>query len=338
MQEIRAAGIDAAVFQFNFGFFRLSSLARLFERLRVLGIPVFITFHSTMDVVKPDITIRLSEITETLAHACRLLVHSVHDLNRLKDIGLVDNVTLFPMGLPLPFTGDREAKRRSLGLENKTVIASFGYLLPHKGLRELIEAVALLRENVPDAHLLMLNALYPVPESAAEANALRDTIQALHLEESVSLVTDFLDETELLARLACADVIVYPYQQTQESASAAVKLGLSSLAPIAVTPLPIFADIATVTHRLPGMTPVEIATGLSEFFARPDRAGFRYRQQAWVAAHAWPNLSARLDGLIRGELMAKFDFPVASPLPIPEPCRRPRNSAASRRRISRNVG
>ena len=127
-QEIRAASIDAAVFQFNFGFFRLSSLAWLCERLRGLGIPVFITFHSTMDVVKPDITIRLSEITETLAHACRLLVHSVHDLNRLKAIGLVENVTLFPMGLPVPFTGDREAKRRSLGLENKTIIASFGYL------------------------------------------------------------------------------------------------------------------------------------------------------------------------------------------------------------------
>ena len=182
--------------------------------------------------------------------------------------------------------------------------------------------MALLRKNVPNAHLLMLNALYPVPESAEEANASRAAIQALRLEDSVSLVTDFLDEPELLARLACADVIVYPYQQTQESASAAVKLGLSSLAPIAVTPLPIFADIATVTHRLPGMTPAAIATGLSEFFARPDRAEhraeLRHKQEAWVAAHAWPHLSARLDGLIRGELTTKFDLPSADPFPVPE--------------------
>ena len=308
-QEIRAAKIDAAVFQFNFGFFQLASLARLCDRLHDDGIPVFITLHSTMDVVKPDITIRLSEITETLARACRLLVHSVHDLNRLKDIGLIDNVTLFPMGLPAPFNGDRAAKRRSLGLEDKTVIASFGYLLPHKGLRELIDAVALLREQIPNVHLLMLNALYPVPESTEEANALREATLTRNLDECVTLVTDFLDEAELRARLACADIIVYPYQLTQESASAAVKLGLSSLVPIAVTPLPIFADIANVSHQLPGMAPAEIARGLSAFFERADRAELGAKQQAWVAAHAWSNLSARLDGLIRGAVAAKSETP-----------------------------
>jgi glycosyltransferase involved in cell wall biosynthesis len=234
-------------------------------------------------------------------------VHSVHDLNHLKAIGLVDNVTLFPMGLPAPFSGDRAAKRRSLGLENKTVIASFGYLLPHKGLRELINAVALLRRKVPEVHLLMLNALYPVPDSDEEARACQEEIRALGLEESVTLVTDFLEEDELLARLAAADVIVYPYQETQESASAAVKLGLSSLVPVAVTPLPIFTDIASVSHRLPGVTPADIAEGLAEFLDHADHTVLRERQKAWVDAHAWPNLSARLDGMIRGESLASPD-------------------------------
>ena len=310
-QEIRGANIDAAVIQFNFGFYRLAALEWLIERLHDQGILVFITLHSTMDVIKPDITIQLSEIQPVLARVCRLLVHSVHDLNRLKAIGLIDNLTLFPMGLPTPFSGDRAAKRRSLGLENKTVIASFGYLLPHKGLRELINAVALLREKVPGAHLLMLNALYPDPDSYKEARACQEAIAALRLEEHVTLVTDFLEEDELLARLAAADVIVYPYQQTQESASAAVKLGLSSLVPVAVTPLPIFADIATVGFTLPGMAPADIADGLAEFFDHADHAVLGERQKAWVEAHAWPNLSARLDGMIRGESRANAASPEA---------------------------
>lgn len=304
-QEIDLANPDAVIIQFNFGFFRLAALQRLIERLHARGRLVFITLHSTMDVVKPDVTIRLADIRQTLANVCRLLVHSVHDLNRLKASGLIDNVTLFPHGVPQPFDGDRAAGRRSLGLERKTIIASFGFLLPHKGLRELIGAIALLRAKLPNIHLLMLNSLYPVPDSEAEARACQEEINRLGLKDDVTLVTDFLSEPEVLARLAAADIIAYPYRDTQESSSAAVRMGLSSLTPVAVTPVPIFADIAAVSHALSGPTPGDIADGLAGFIERADNIATADKQKAWVAAHAWPHLSARLDGLIRGELRAK---------------------------------
>lgn len=305
LQEICAANVDAVVLQFNFGFFQLQALKHLIDRLHECGMLVFMDLHSTMDVIRPDITIRLADINWTLATVCRLLVHSVHDLNRLKAIGLVDNVALFPMGLPQPFIGNRAAVRQSLGLERNTVIASFGYLLPHKGLRELIGAVALLRAKIPKVHLLMLNTLYPVADSKEELCACQEEIHRVGVQDSVTLVTDFLEEGDVITRLAAADIVVYPYQHTHESASAAVKMGLASLTPIAVTPLPIFADIATVSHTLPGTTSVDIADGLATLLANPaGNSALASRQKAWVAAHAWPKLSARLDGLIRGELRA----------------------------------
>ena len=68
---------------------------------------MFVCLHSTIDVERPDLTTRLQEAKSSLARACRLLVHSVQDLNRLKALGLVDNVTLFPQGAPTPVTVDR---------------------------------------------------------------------------------------------------------------------------------------------------------------------------------------------------------------------------------------
>jgi glycosyltransferase involved in cell wall biosynthesis len=304
-QEIRAAHVDAVVLQFNFGFFRPAALQRLLERLHGEGILVFMTLHATMDVNVPGMTARLGDIRAALARVCRLLVHSVHDLNRLKEIGLVENVALFPMGLPQPFTGDRRAVRRSLGLDGKTIVASFGYLLPNKGLPELVRAIALLHVRRPDTHLLMLNALYPVAASEQERDVCLDEIRRLGVQDSVTLVTDFLDETAVLAHLAAADVIVYPYQHTQESASAAVKMGLSSGTAVAVTPLPIFADVAAVSHTLPGTAPAEIADGLASLLSDPARlAALTEQQQTWAAARDWATLSARLDGLIRGEVWA----------------------------------
>jgi hypothetical protein len=78
---------------------------------------------------------------------------------------------------------------------------------------------------------------------------------------------------------------------------------LASLTPIAVTPLQIFADIAAVSHTLPGTTSADMADGLTTLLADPvGTSALATRQEAWVTAHAWPNLWSRLDGLIRGEL------------------------------------
>ena len=169
-QEIRAAGVDVVVIQFNFGFFGLQSFGRLIERLAEDGVLVFAVLHSTADVEKPEISIQLRDAKQSLALARRILVHSVNDLNRLKAIGLIENVMLFPMGVPQPVASEREGMRKRLGLDrSRLVLATFGYLLPHKGLRELIRATALLRRDMGDVDLLMLNALYPAAESRIRA-------------------------------------------------------------------------------------------------------------------------------------------------------------------------
>ena len=183
---ICAAAVDAVVVQFNLGFFRLQALAALIDRLVERGVLVFICLHSTIDVERPDVTIRLQEAKSSLARACRVLVHSVHDLNRLKVLGLVDNVTLFPQGAPIPISVDRDRMRRDLGLAGKSVVATFGYLLPHKGLHEMIRAFALIKRRQRNAHLLMLNALYPVPQSTEEHQSCLTEIKALGLENCVT--------------------------------------------------------------------------------------------------------------------------------------------------------
>jgi glycosyltransferase involved in cell wall biosynthesis len=301
---ISAAAVDAVIVQLNLGFFGLHAFAALLDRLVDRGILVVVCLHSTMDVEKPEITIRLQDIKGSLARACRLLVHSVHDLNRLKALGLVDNVTLFPHGASMPVAVDRDQVRRDLHLTGRPVLATFGYLLPHKGLRELIRAFALVKQQQRDAHLLMLNALYPVPPSAAEHQACLDEIKAHGLENCVTLTTDYLSETDVLTRLQAADIVVFPYQQTQESASGAVRLGLASLVPVACTPLPIFDDVANATYQLSGITPEAIADGITTLWSDETlRSELAAKQKAWVTAHTWPTLSRRLTGLIRGEFV-----------------------------------
>ena len=317
--ELTKSDASSVVFQFNFGLFKLSRLGPLVEQLVDEGRAVHLILHSTADVERPNLKVSLRDAARSLSRATRLLVHSVDDLHRLQDFGLATNATLLPHGVPAlgerheapEHTGSaRTASLRSI-VEGRQVVATFGYLLPGKGLQEMICAMAILRrqssaEGLPPPHLLMVNALYPGAESVQELDACRRIIQDEGLSGSVTLLTDYLPEWEAISILSLADVVAFAYQRTQESSSAAVRMGLASLRPVAVTPLQIFRDVESVTHRLPGRHPEELAAGLRHLLramsGSAESAGLTatsHRQARWVEGHAWCHVADRFWGMVR---------------------------------------
>ncbi len=294
-QALRAARVEAAVFQFNFGFFDIDAFGRLLTRLQADGVATYVFFHATADVDKPERRISLRQVPEALAAATRLFVHGVEDVNRLKEFGHTANVALFPHGVSRAPAVDAASLRARYGLGDGPVLASFGFLLPHKGLRELVAAFERLRDARPDLQLLMLHSLYPVPDSEMEHAALSKAIRKSRHAEAITLVTDYLPDETAIGLLSLAEAVVYPYQHTQESASGAVRFGLASGRPVACTPLPIFDDVAEVTWRLPGTSPEAIAAGLAALLDDAGgREALRTRQADWLAARDWQRLSARL--------------------------------------------
>jgi len=297
-EEILRAKLDQVLIQFNFSFFSMPALSELLRALFLHDIQVFITFHSTADVYWGDELKTLRDLCPELERVTRIFVHSVEDLNRLKSFGLVDPVTLFPHGVAIPKAPSSAANIVAddirCHLETKTVIASYGFLLPHKGVRELIEAFADLQKSKSDLHLLLVNACYPVNTSQDEAAYCHDLIISLGLTQSVTMVTDYLEDSESLAWLSLADVIVFPYQHTQESSSAAVRWGLATGKPVLCTPLSIFEDVAAAVHFLPGVGPTELCKGLQDWLDGGARAQTDSVQKQWLQQHDWQVLSKRL--------------------------------------------
>ncbi len=299
VDAIMAAGCEAVVFQFNFGFFGLRVFADMIEQLTARGVSVLTTLHCTTDLDKPGHRASLREITDALRKCHRLLVHSAADVNRLLDFGLVDNVTLFPHGfLPRPRV-DRGALKERLGLGGRTVIASYGFLLRHKGIPELVTAFAAVHQSQPDAVLLLVNACYPGKESEGVRNEYCAQARQLGVEANVIGIHKFLSDAESLALLGAADLVVFPYQHTAESASGAVRLALSAGAPVACTPLEIFDDVRPVTLRLPGTTPQEIAAGLLDILRDEGLpVGWATQQDAWLWNCSWSRCALRLKAML----------------------------------------
>jgi len=304
VEEAIRRRLDVVVIQYHWGFFGALVLARLCDELRRHDIKVVVDLHNTRGAPS-DVT--QDAFRGPLSRCDRLLVHTLDDVECLKTWGLVANVMLFPLcvyAIPAPDQVERGLLRQARGLDQATVLATYGYLMQHKGLRQMLDALPELIVKHPRLHLLMVNAWYSVAASNTEQRLLRQRILDLGLSERVTLETAYLSETDAMALLSQADLIVFPYQNTQESSSAAVRMAISAGRPIAVTPLAIFEDVAPAILRLPGTAPADLVTGIDALLRQLSRPDFEretvQRVRDYADRHHAPRRSIQLKGLLAG--------------------------------------
>lgn len=302
LTAIEEWNLDVVVVQFNYSFYDFERFAAFLHRLIDSGRVVVVMLHATIDPSHEPHR-RLEMLVPAFSRCARLLVHSVNDMNRLKYHGLVDNVSLFPHGVLA--AGPIETPSAKAVSVRPVTVASYGFFLPNKGLLELIEAVHILRGRGLDFRLRLVNAEFPAEVSYRLIQQAKALIGRYRLWPHVDLRTDFLCDEDSLSLLSSADIIAYPYQETAESASGAVRYGLTASKPVAVTPLPIFQDLYDCVFRLPGTTPVQIAEGLEKLATEaasgtPEFHERLTRARRWRDSHAYPVLGRRLNGMLKG--------------------------------------
>ena len=294
-RRIAESGMQIVVIQFNYGFFGFRAFAELLAFLRREGIVRVLMMHSTTDSPLTPHK-RLQELLPELKECERILVHTPNDMNRLKSLGLVENVTLFPHGIPLFDAPKRAAAEVPL-------LMSYGFALPHKGLPQLLEAAHILRKRGLAFRLEMMNARYPLDISREVLDTLHTMVESLGLGEYVRVVDEFLPERETLKRLSGASLVLFPYQESGESSSAAVRYALAANAPVAVTPLNIFDDLRGAVFRLPGTDARSLADGIEEILSsmeRMDEKASKVLEEAdrWREAHRYDRIGKRLYNIL----------------------------------------
>ena len=231
--QIAAKGIDTVVIQHQPGLLRFAYLNELLLKLSEMEVKVFITMHNTRDrsVIFPSK--RIEKVVEGLKTCSTVMVHSKADVENLEKLGIAANVAMIPHGIYPPPLQSAETLPF-----NGRVLGTFGFLLPHKGQIQLVEAF----ERLPGWDELLL--LCATREGSGKMEKkINSLIKEKGLEGRVKLVTDFLDDEVAIATLAKCELLAFPYQNTNESASGAVRMGVASGVPIVVSPIPIFDDI-----------------------------------------------------------------------------------------------
>ena len=285
--QIAGKGIDTVVIQHQPGLLRFSYLNELLLKLSEMDVKVFITMHNTRDRSLVFPSKRIEKAVEGLKTCSTVMVHSNSDVEILKALGIEDNVVMIPHGIYPPPSDSAE----SLPLEGR-VMGSFGFLLRHKGQLELVEAF----ERLPgwDQLLLLCATIERSGKMEAKINSL---IEKKGLTGRVKLVTDFLDDDVVIASLAKCELLVFPYQNTKESASGAVRMGVAAGVPLAVTPIPIFDDV-TGAIRMRGGTVDDIVASVSKI-SQDDLDSSRNSMIELRDSLQWDEVAKRIQGLLK---------------------------------------
>jgi glycosyltransferase involved in cell wall biosynthesis len=235
-------------------------VAEVARKARRQGTPFVVTEHA----VRPQ-----DEPWE--GEVAALVAHSAEGVALLRERRPGVRVELVPHGCPTWFP-PRKARRGR-------VVATFGFLEPHKGLPRLLEAAAALG----DVEVLLVGST-----RAAWAD---EWFAGLSLPVPVRRVAEFLDEDELVRRLAAqADVLVFPYAPARFAAvSGAVRVGLASGVPVLTSPTPWFSDVRHATLQTDDLT-AGIARLLDDTALRRQLVG---AAREHCHAHSWARTARR---------------------------------------------
>lgn len=247
--------------QYHTGFFNPQILLELVRTCYKENIEVFITLHNSKEV-------DLETLVEINQMSKKLVVHSLEDKLNLIKQG-INRVYHIPIGV-LDFPDeDKNECRSQLGITGDPIIGSFGFIRPHKGLLEAIEAINILKEKYPDVKLLCINALYPSQDSQIYYKTCIDRINELNLHNHIILKTSFIEMDEIIHYLHTCDVIVLPYHDSKEGSSAAGNTVISAKRPLIISPSGIFSSIRDVSYQIENINPSIIALGIQNILQSP---------------------------------------------------------------------
>ncbi|MBQ4061488.1 MAG: glycosyltransferase, partial [Christensenellaceae bacterium] len=264
IEEIKKSDVEVVELQYNFAFYSVISLGKIIDTLHKQK-PVIVHLHSAKYFDDHINKSNAKYIKKTYNKAAAFIVHQNEQVEYLVKHGVKRSlIKVVPLGQLTCPAEDKMEVIRQLGISHKSpVLASYGFLLPNKGVEKTIRAVALLKKDYPDILFIASCAKFDLDISREYYDKCVETIAELGLEDNVIMVPDYLEPEQSFKLLHASDVCVMVYDQTHETSSGAVRFCAAALRPVLTTRQNIFKEFESGTLQIEDNEPESIARGLS---------------------------------------------------------------------------
>ena len=227
---------DIVNIQHEYGLFGGERGDYLLEFMRAVHRPVVLTLHTTLpnpDAVTLRVTrelCRRADVVVVLTNSSKAILANEYGIDPA-------TVSVIMHGVPdvAPYHG--QFFKQLYGLEDRTVISTFGLLSRGKGIESIIEALPSVIERHPKVTYVLWGETHPEVRRA-EGEGYRDSLQsraaALELGDRFRFINHYMPDEEVVAALLATDLYVSPsldpYQAVSGTLSYAVACGRAVIA------------------------------------------------------------------------------------------------------------
>lgn len=276
---------DVVIVQHEFGVYGGPDGEDVLAVLAVVGAPTIVVLH-TVPAVPTGHQRRVLETVVAAATAVVTMTRTARD--RLLAGFRVDagKISIIAHGAPDPAEAPRTSAAVFRG--GQPTVLTWGLLGPGKGIEWGIRAMALLRDVAPHPRYIVAGRTHPKViqrEGEAYRDSLGSLIRRLSLSDAITLDPRYRDAVSLADLVASADVVLLPYDSTDQVTSGVLIEAVASGKPVVATRFPhaleLLSDGAgvTVAHQDPGA----IADALRQVITRPGIAATMAARAAAVA-------------------------------------------------------
>jgi glycosyltransferase involved in cell wall biosynthesis len=260
----RLNGCDVVVVQHEFGIFGGPDGDEVLLLLAGLRVPTIVVLHTVLT----EPTSHQRQVLEAVVGDAGAVVTMTNTARRRLLAGYhvdPDKVRVIAHGAAERFGG--EPNRSSAAPGWRPTVLTWGLLGPGKGIEWGIEAMALLQDRDPAPRYLVAGQTHPkvlARDGESYRRGLQRHIDDLSLADSVELDGRYLDDPTLAALVAAADVVLLPYDSTEQVTSGVLIEAVAAGKPVVATRFPHALELLSdgagivVQHR----DPVGIAEGL----------------------------------------------------------------------------
>jgi FkbM family methyltransferase len=276
-------------------FFTQKQFLKILQIFVEMNKDIFIIVHNVRNFVD-QFSLDYNSILRT--GNITLFVHSINDLNLLKEkeIGILFNTVHMSHGI----IDHRDSSlTQNFDSAGYLVISTFGFLLPNKGVYELIECFSILKSMGLKIKLNLFTSLLD-ERSVEYFEKCNSLIKEKMLNEDVNFCTQHLEISELLSNLANSNLIILPYTDSTESCSGALRTCLSAKRPIICSNAAIFDDVRHIVNSIDCTNSEHMSQGLLEIIHNKVKIDEQFiKQISYTESNKWEIVAQRFQSVMR---------------------------------------
>ncbi|HLW03145.1 MAG TPA: glycosyltransferase family 4 protein [Ktedonobacterales bacterium] len=324
-RAINRSRVQLVSIQHEYGLFGGEYGGYLLAFLRALDKPVTLTMHTVLEHPDPAMQRVTEELAQAVSSVVVLAERARTILSEYYPRVDTDKVHFIPHGTPeVPYAPTAPFKK-VLGLEGRTVLATFGLLGPDKGIEYALDALPAVLQRHPDLLYLVLGETHPeLRRHSGESyrEFLMERVAELGLQEHVRFYKRYLDRSELVEFLQATDIYVIPYLNPYQIASGTLSYAVASGKAVVSTPFVHAQELLSEGRGLLARfrDSASLAVAMNTLLDQPalraqmERAAYNYgKRMHWSSVgRSYCRLFQRLVGMPTQQRRAEITSPAAS--------------------------